>query len=256
VVLFLGASPAAALPGITTVGTLFDAAAVAVARVQGQVKSDAATSASSVNPASVGRAVLPKSLSGAERKPAQRHVRALFSGGTFCTEAQAIWHAHGLRCWSNVPLDKALLLPDALHSKEHTAVDLGDDVFTVGRPHPMIDPQLRIERLLAEAADPTVGVILLDVVLGWGSHADPAGALAPAIRQARAIAKAHGRELPVIAFVTGTEDDPQSLSAQRECLLQAGVTLADSSSAAAMMVLALLAPVMTAAPARSKAVAS
>ena len=263
VVLFLGASPSAALPGITTVGTLFEAAAVAVARVQGagQGKSDAAISASSVNPASVNpasvdRAALPKSLSDAERKPEQRHVRALFSGGTFCTEAQAIWHAHGLRCWSNVPLDKSLLLPDALRSREHTAVDLGDDVFTLGRPHPMIDPQLRIERLLAEAADPTVAVILLDVVLGWGSHADPAGALAPAIRQARAIAKADGRELPVIAFVTGTEDDPQNLSAQRQCLLQAGVTLADSSSAAAMMVLALLAPVETAAPERSKAVAS
>lgn len=268
VVLFLGASPSAALPGITTVGTLFEAAAVAVARVQvaGQGKSDAATCASSVNPASVNpasvnpasvdRAALPKSLSGAERKPAQRHVRALFSGGTFCTEAQAIWRAHGLRCWSNVPLDKSLLLTDALRSQEHTAVDLGDDVFTLGRPHPMIDPQLRIERLLAEAADPTVAVILLDVVLGWGSHADPAGALAPAIRQARAIAKADGRELPVIAFVTGTEDDPQNRSAQRQCLLQAGVTLADSSSAAAMMVLALLAPVETAAPERSKAVAS
>ena len=258
VVLFLGASPSAALPGITSVGTLFEAAAVAVARVQGagQGKRDAAIRATSVNPASVDRAALPKSLSDAERKPEQRHVRALFSGGTFCTEAQAIWQAHGLRCWSNVPLDKSLLLPDALRSQEHTAVDLGDDVFTVGRPHPMIDPQLRIERLLAEAADPTVAVILLDVVLGWGSHADPAGALAPAIRQARAIAKADGRELPVIAFVTGTTDDPQNLSAQRECLLQAGVTLADSSSAAAMMVLALLAPVVTAAPTRSKAVAS
>ena len=144
-----------------------------------------------------------------------------------------------------------MLLSDARCSQEHTAVDLGDDVFTVGRPHPMIDPQLRIERLLAEAADPTVAVILLDVVLGWGSHADPAGALAPAIRQARAIASADGRALSVIGFVTGTADDPQNLAAQRECLLQAGVTLADSSSAAAMMVLALLAQLAAAAPSQS-----
>jgi hypothetical protein len=194
---------------------------------------------------------LDNAQNSAQHSPQQRYVRGLFSGGTFCTEAQAIWQAHGLRCWSNVPLDKSLLLSDARCSQEHTAVDLGDDVFTVGRPHPMIDPQLRIERLLAEAADPTVAVILLDVVLGWGSHADPAGALAPAIRQARAIASADGRALSVIGFVTGTADDPQNLAAQRECLIQAGVTLADSSSAAAMMVLALLAQLAAVAPSQS-----
>jgi succinyl-CoA synthetase alpha subunit len=249
VVLFLGASPSAALPGITPVGTLFEAAAQAVALLQGKGKAATATRAGSAE--SVNVAALPKPLDNAQHSPQQRYVRGLFSGGTFCTEAQAIWQAHGLRCWSNVPLDKSLLLSDARCSQEHTAVDLGDDVFTVGRPHPMIDPQLRIERLLAEAADPTVAVILLDVVLGWGSHADPAGALAPAIRQARAIASADGRALSVIGFVTGTADDPQNLAAQRECLLQAGVTLADSSSAAAMMVLALLAQLAAAAPSQS-----
>ena len=249
VVLFLGASPSAALPGITPVGTLFEAAAQAVALLQGKGKAATATRAGSAE--SVNVAALPNPLDNAQHSPQQRYVRGLFSGGTFCTEAQAIWQAHGLRCWSNVPLDKSLLLSDARCSQEHTAVDLGDDVFTVGRPHPMIDPQLRIERLLTEAADPTVAVILLDVVLGWGSHADPAGALAPAIRQARAIASADGRALSVIGFVTGTADDPQNLAAQRECLLQAGVTLADSSSAAAMMVLALLAQLAAAAPSQS-----
>ncbi len=259
VVLFLGASPSAALPGITPVGTLFEAAAQAVALVQGKGKGKAATATRAGAAESVNVAALPNPLDNAQisaqhnpqYNPQQRYVRGLFSGGTFCTEAQAIWQAHGLRCWSNVPLDKSLLLSDARCSQEHTAVDLGDDVFTVGRPHPMIDPQLRIERLLAEAADPTVAVILLDVVLGWGSHADPAGALAPAIRQARAIASADGRALSVIGFVTGTADDPQNLAAQRECLLQAGVTLADSSSAAAMMVLALLAQLAAAAPSQS-----
>ena len=259
VVLFLGAPPSAALPGITPVGTLFEAAAQAVGLVQGKGKGKADTATRVGAAESVNVAALPKPLdnaqnssqNSAQHSPQQRYVRGLFSGGTFCTEAQAIWQAHGLRCWSNVPLDKSLLLSDARCSQEHTAVDLGDDVFTVGRPHPMIDPQLRIERLLAEAADPTVAVILLDVVLGWGSHADPAGALAPAIRQACAIASADGRALSVIGFVTGTADDPQNLAAQRECLLQAGVTLADSSSAAAMMVLPLLAQLAAAAPSQS-----
>lgn len=251
VVLFLGASPSAALPGITPVGTLFEAAAQAVALVQGKGKGKADTATRAGAAESVNVAALPKPLDNAQNSAQQRYVRGLFSGGTFCTEAQAIWQAHGLRCWSNVPLDKSLLLSDARCSQEHTAVDLGDDVFTVGRPHPMIDPQLRIERLLTEAADPTVAVILLDVVLGWGSHADPAGALAPAIRQACAIASADGRALSVIGFVTGTPDDPQNLAAQRECLTQAGVTLADSSSAAAMMALALLAQLAAVAPSQS-----
>ena len=68
-------------------------------------------------------------------------------------------------------------------SREHTLVDLGDDDFTRGRPHPMIDHRLRNERLLAEAADPQVAVILLDVVLGYGAHPDPAAEMAASDRQ-------------------------------------------------------------------------
>ena len=96
-------------------------------------------------------------------------------------EAQVLWARSGLKVWSNVPLDDSLELPNPRRaSREHTALDLGDDAFTVGRPHPMIDQAARIERLLAEAADPSVRVILLDVVIGWGAHADPAAELAQA----------------------------------------------------------------------------
>jgi FdrA protein len=98
----------------------------------------------------------------------------------------------------------------------------------------MIDPAMRVERILAEARDPEVAALVLDVVLGYGANADPAGALEPAIREARAIARQGGRELVVIAFACGTEDDPQPLSRQRAKLAEAGALLAPGSAAAAL----------------------
>ena len=166
----------------------------------------------------------------------QKVLRALFSGGTYATEAQVLWAQAGLQVWSNVPLDKSLALPDPKRSSRgHTALDLGDDQFTVGRPHPMIDQATRIERLLKEAADPEVRVIVLDVVLGWGAHADPAGELAPVITQARQLAHRSGRTLAVIGFVCGTELDPQGLARQEATLREAGMVLAGNSANAAWL---------------------
>ena len=166
----------------------------------------------------------------------QQYLRALFAGGTFTAEALALWAQRGLRVWSNVALDDALELPDPRRaSREHTALDLGDDAFTIGRPHPMIDQAARIERLWIEAADPSVRVILLDVVIGWGAHADPAAELADAIVQAKAIARRRGRHLAVVGFVCGTEEDPQRLSTQEQRLRAAGMVLAPNSASAAWL---------------------
>ena len=120
-------------------------------------------------------------------------------------------------------------------SREHTAIDLGADEFTVGRPHPMIDFAARLERLAQEARDPAVAAIVLDVVLGYGAHADPAGALAPAVRAARAAAAKDGRELLVLGFVCGTEEDPQPLQSQHAQLAESGMVLAPGSTAAAAL---------------------
>jgi FdrA protein len=167
--------------------------------------------------------------------PGQRYIRALYSGGTFCSEAQIIWRRSAIYAYSNVPLDEAHRLADGMTSREHSAIDLGSDEFTVGRPHPMIDHRARIERLLQEARDPSVAGIVLDVVLGYGSHEDPAGVLAPAIRAAKDIAAREGRYLSVICFVCGTEEDPQRLSLQRQKLQAADAKLVESSTAAAML---------------------
>jgi FdrA protein len=172
----------------------------------------------------------------ARLNPGQRYLRGLFSGGTLCYEAQVIWRDQLKQpVLSNAPLAKTNRLVDSTHSQGHTAVDLGEEEFTVGRPHPMIDNDLRIRRLLQEARDPEVAVILLDVVLGYGSHPDPAAELGPAVRQARQVAAEAGRELLVVASVTGTEQDPQGFNRQVETLQAAGVVVADSNAAAARL---------------------
>jgi FdrA protein len=153
----------------------------------------------------------------------QRYLRGLFSGGTLAYEALLVLQDYLPLVWSNAPLRKGHnVLKNSLVSEENTIVDLGEDEFTVGRLHPMMDNTLRIQRLLQEAGDPEVAVILLDVVLGYGSHADPARELAPAIATAIAKAKEAGRYIEVVAVVVGTDLDPQGMDGQIEQLKTAG----------------------------------
>lgn len=220
VVLFLGSAMKSPTQQIKRVNTLVDCAAVAV-KLSGAKRTPA------------GTYVIP-------RKPKfhkeQRYLRALYSGGTYCSEAQIIWAQSYLNVWSNIPINKALQLDNPKKSSfEHTALDLGDDDFTVGKPHPMIDQAARIERLLMEAHDPSVRVVLLDVVIGWGAHADPAKELGAAIQSAKRIAAQGGRQLAVIGFVCGTELDPQRLTAQESKLSAAGMVLAGNSANAAWL---------------------
>jgi FdrA protein len=157
-------------------------------------------------------------------RPGQRYVRGLFSGGTFCYEAMLLLQPSVGTVRSNTPLTPDLALPDPHRSEGHVCLDLGSDEFTVGRPHPMIDMTARAERILSEAEDPEVAVLLLDVVLGYGAHPNPAGVLSEAIKEARSRAAAGGRTLPVIAHICGTEGDPQGLEAQRQLLATVAVS--------------------------------
>jgi succinyl-CoA synthetase alpha subunit len=166
----------------------------------------------------------------------QRYLRGLFSGGTLCYEAQVIWKEMlAVPVYSNAPLPGGVVLEDSTQSQGHTAVDLGEEEFTVGRPHPMIDNDLRVRRLLREASDPQVGVIVLDVVLGYGAHPDPVSELGPAIEDAHQVAAGAGRELIVIASVTGTEEDPQVRSRQIAALERVGTIVCESNASASRL---------------------
>lgn len=168
----------------------------------------------------------------ARHAPGRNYVRGLFAGGTFCYQAQFVLVDLGLAVASNTPIPGGVALDDPDISIGHCMVDLGDDRYTVGRPHPMIDATERSRRVRAEAKDPRVAVILLDFVLGT-VVGEPVADLAPAISDARAAVPDRGSYLSFVASVCGTEEDPQSLSRQEQLLENLGVVVAPNASAAA-----------------------
>lgn len=176
----------------------------------------------------------------AKLQPGQKYIRGLFCGGTLCDEAMYIVKAKTGRIFSNISNDKEFQLDDPHCSREHSFIDLGDDAFTVGRPHPMIEPSLRLPRILQEAHDPEVAVLLVDIELGFGSHPDPAGVTAAAISEAKKVATAAGRHLAVIAYVCGTAADIQGKAEQERKLSEAGVILAKSNARAACLAAAIV----------------
>jgi FdrA protein len=152
----------------------------------------------------------------------------LFAGGTLCDEAMVIAAERLGPIYSNIPLRPEWHLDQQPPAARHTMIDFGDDELTAGRPHPMIDQRLRLDRLAAEAADPATAVILLDVVLGHGTHLDPATELAPAITAARAT-----RDLSVVVSLIGAKSDPQDLADQALALQRAGAHVFASNAQAA-----------------------
>ena len=160
----------------------------------------------------------------------QGSLRGLYSGGTLAYETLLILQDYlpidsESPVYSNIPLDKRFKLEKSTQSQGHTIVDLGEDEFTVGRLHPMMDNDLRLQRLAQEAADPETALLLFDIVLGHGSHPDPAGEFIPALKAAASHAKAEGRELAFVAIVVGTDEDPQNMADQIAQLQAAGVRI-------------------------------
>jgi FdrA protein len=161
----------------------------------------------------------PTEAPGLHLAPGQDAIRGLYCGGSLAGEAKLVLRR---------------VLGDR-RAARHTIIDLGDDEYTVGRPHPMIDPRLRNQYVVDAARDPQVALILLDVVLGYNAHPDPAGALVPALGEARQEAARAGRQVTIVATVCGTPADPQDLDRQEASLAAAGVLLAPSNAQAAKL---------------------
>ena len=155
-------------------------------------------------------------------------VRGLFSGGTLAYESLLALQVVLTPIYSNSPIRPEQALPDARHSVGHCIIDMGEDEFTQGRLHPMMDYDLRLRRIRQEAADPNVGLILLDVVLGEGSHPDPASELAPVIAEV----KAKRPTLEVVIIMIGTDNDAQGQQSQIARLSDAGARVFHSVDAA------------------------
>lgn len=167
-------------------------------------------------------------------------LRGLFCGGTLADEAMVVAEAVLGPVTSNIPLDGSPRVSGSERLTGHAVLDFGDDELTSGRAHPMIDPSLRLERVREQGADPTCGVLLLDLVLGHGSHPDPAPALAEAVREARDAASAQDRSLPVVVSLVGTAGDPQGLEPSAQALRAAGASVFSSNAEAVRAAVALL----------------
>ncbi|HET7296039.1 MAG TPA: acyl-CoA synthetase FdrA [Gemmatimonadales bacterium] len=204
--------------GVTTVTTLEDAALGALAALNGEPL--APTPSGLPREAVEARILAARS----ELGPGQRAIRGFYAGGTLAYEALLILEPLAGPVRTNLePGSEGV----------HQILDLGADEFTVGRAHPMLDSTSRIEAIERAGKEPSVGVLLLDVMLGYGAAHDPAGDIAPAVRAARAEARAHGRGLAAVATVVGTPDDPQGLAGQIGRLEAAGVWVLPSNAQAA-----------------------
>ena len=173
-------------------------------------------------------------------RDSQRYIRGLYCGGTLAYESMLMMEEKlgGVR--SNIALKKELLLDGTAPSAGHTVLDLGDDAFTVGKPHPMIEPALRGERLMQEALDPETAVILLDVEIGYGSHADPASVVAGEIAQAKAELEAVDRQVVFLASICGAYEDFQDYAAQKAMLEGLGVVVLESNAQAAELAIRIV----------------
>ncbi len=169
----------------------------------------------------------------------QQYLRGLYTGGTLADEALLLLDERIGPVYANIQTRADRLLQDPFRSHGHTVIDLGEDRFTRGTPHPMIEPSLRAERIRQEGQEPDVGLLLLDLVLGYGAHHDPAGAITAAIEESRAQAEVRGGYLPVIASITGTDADVQNRRAQQTKLERAGCIVMPSNYHAAQLALAI-----------------
>ena len=234
VVCFLGSKVGAILAagGIPAL-TLDEAASFASALVRGR-KTD-----SVLNKLEKQRKKLKRKAEGL--KPAldkqQKYYRGLFSGGTLCYVTQLIlgemWGIKKIQ--SNVPLSEKQKVPFTASSKGHLAIDLGADEYTVGRLHPMLDPSLRNRQLVQQALDPETAIVYFDIVLGYGVHPDPAGAVIDAVNQAQTELKQLGRTVIFTTSICGTSDDPQDSGLQEQKLTKAGVLVMRSNASAAYL---------------------
>ncbi len=221
---FLGSEPSQndMAEGAYVCKTLEETAAVTAALANGE---DVKTTRESL------QRIDPELMKQCERRARRKgYLRGLFSGGTLAFESQYIVSHRLGSIFSNVPLEPEHKLSDSLKPEGNCIIDYGEDEFTQGKLHPMIDATFRCEKLLEQLNDNNVGVVLIDVVIGYGSHPDPASEIAATI------GKTNQDDLPlIIAYVCGTDDDPQNLTRQTEILQKAGVVVCKSNAQAALL---------------------
>jgi FdrA protein len=170
------------------------------------------------------------------------YIRGLIAGGTIAYEMTIGLQSVLGSVFSNLHVDGVSQLVDIWKSQEHTIIDLGDDTFTQGRLHPMMDNDYRIRRLRQESADDETSLILIDIVLGEGAHADPASELAPVTAEILQKAQQRAESMEIVCLVIGTDEDPQDLNHQIEQMAEAGARVFQNISEAITYTLSSVLP--------------
>jgi FdrA protein len=248
IVRYLGEAGRGRIDGVLYAGSLDEAAAVAAAHARGNAvrPAEATPALSGTLPGTrpeiaTGLPTGTGSEAGMDAVPGSGppsvitgRLVGLFGGGSLAAEAAHILACHGLP--TSTP-DAALRAGRPLPGGGHLIVDTGDDVYTIGRPHPMVDQTVRCDLIRTAGGDPGVGIVLLDLVLGDGAHPDPAPEIAEAVGHAR-----QGRTTPlaVVCSVCGTTADPQGLQRQEQILREAGIEVTTTAAQAAMLASRLL----------------
>lgn len=163
----------------------------------------------------------------------QKFLKGLYSGGTLNSETLLILEDYIGTVYSNKPIRKENRTKNLINEKLNSCIDLGEDEFTIGRPHPMIDTSLREEYFMRNALKEDVAVIILDIVIGYGINDNPAKVFAKRIKEAKKILREKGKDIIVITYVCGTQEDPQNALEQERLLKEAGaITVATNATAA------------------------
>ena len=164
----------------------------------------------------------------------QKYLRGLFCGGTHSEEAVLLLKNMVSDLHSNISFGGAKLLEDPKKSIGNSLVDMGDEVFTRGKHHPVIDPSVMIDRIIEEGSNPETAVILFDLLLGHGCSPDPVGVIFDALKEVREKSEAVGRHLCMICDLCGTEKEPQNYAMQKKVLEELGVHVFESNAQAAI----------------------
>ncbi|MDE1547652.1 DUF1116 domain-containing protein [Jeotgalibaca caeni] len=220
VAIFLGEKPEQHVGNVYLAHTLEETALIAVDLANGnEVKESYATEVENKVTATL---------------PEGKTVKGLYSGGTLANEAGTLI-TEALQLGKTTKAEGYILRTNGFE-----VMDLGDDMYTQGKPHPMIDPEVRIKKIKEAVEDETTGIILLDVVLGYGAHPDMANALKPAIEEALQTAKESGRDLHIIGTVVGTKYAPQDYDKSVRTLKEMGVLVESSNARAVHLALQLM----------------
>lgn len=219
VAIFLGEKPQAHEEGLYRAYTLEETAKIAVNLLNGK--------GPQIDEA-------PLTVPDVHLKPQQKYIKGYYSGGTLAYEAATLMN-EALDLHAKNGVDGYILKKDG-----YEVIDLGDDVFTQGRPHPMIDATKRKEMMVEAGNDPETAAILIDIVLGYGAHENMAGELEGAIKKVISDAQSQGRQLPVIGTIVGTDIDPQDYAQQKKTLEDAGVILCQNNAQAVKTALAIV----------------